>query len=105
MIFNSALLYETALLKPYVEPLLFAVPKDCGGVHRGQAAAEIPQLFPCLFQPTTCPAPPCCGSSSEAAVIQGNIRNSSFFFKCRSPHRPVNRCGGSSHSLFLLLEV
>ena len=29
MIFNSALLYETALLKPYVEPLLFGVPKDC----------------------------------------------------------------------------
>ena len=29
VIFNSALLYETALLKPYVEPLLFAVPKDC----------------------------------------------------------------------------
>ncbi len=29
VIFNSALLYETALLKPYVEPLLFSVPKDC----------------------------------------------------------------------------
>ena len=29
MIFNSALLYETALLKTYVEPLLFGVPKDC----------------------------------------------------------------------------
>ena len=28
-IFNSALIYETALLKPYVEPLLFGVPKDC----------------------------------------------------------------------------
>ncbi len=28
MIFNSSLLYETALLKPYVEPLLFGVPKD-----------------------------------------------------------------------------
>lgn len=28
-IFNSALLYETALLKPYVEPLLFGVPRDC----------------------------------------------------------------------------
>ena len=27
-VFNSALLYETALLKPYVEPLLFGVPKD-----------------------------------------------------------------------------
>ena len=29
MIFNSALLYETALLKPYVEPLLFGIPQDC----------------------------------------------------------------------------
>ena len=27
-VFNSALLYETALLKPYVEPLLFGVPRD-----------------------------------------------------------------------------
>ncbi len=27
-VFNSALIYETALLKPYVEPLLFGVPKD-----------------------------------------------------------------------------
>ena len=30
VIFNSALIYETALLKPYIESLLFAVPKDCG---------------------------------------------------------------------------
>ena len=29
MIFNSALIYEIALLKPFVEPLLFGVPKDC----------------------------------------------------------------------------
>lgn len=29
VIFNSALIYEIALLKPYVEPLLFGVPKDC----------------------------------------------------------------------------
>jgi len=28
VIFNSALVYETALLKPYVEPLLFNVPRD-----------------------------------------------------------------------------
>lgn len=28
-VFNSALIYETALLKPYVEPFLFSVPKDC----------------------------------------------------------------------------
>lgn len=29
MIFNSALIYEIALLKPHVEPLLYGVPKDC----------------------------------------------------------------------------
>lgn len=28
-IFNSALIYETALLKTYVEPLLFGIPRDC----------------------------------------------------------------------------
>lgn len=28
IVFNSALIYEIALLKPYVEPLLFGVPKD-----------------------------------------------------------------------------
>jgi uridine kinase len=28
-VFNSSLVYETALLKPYVEPLLFGVPRDC----------------------------------------------------------------------------
>ncbi|MCI9155936.1 MAG: nucleoside kinase [Lawsonibacter sp.] len=28
VIFNSALIYETALLKPYVQPLLFGVPHD-----------------------------------------------------------------------------
>lgn len=29
IVFNSALIYEIALLKPYIEPLLFGVPKDC----------------------------------------------------------------------------
>lgn len=29
VVFNSALIYETALLKPYVMPLLFGIPKDC----------------------------------------------------------------------------
>ena len=28
MVFNSALLYETSLLKPYVQPLLFGFPRD-----------------------------------------------------------------------------
>lgn len=29
VVFNSALIYEIALLKPYIGPLLFGVPKDC----------------------------------------------------------------------------
>ena len=29
MVFNSALIYEIAVLKPYIEPLLFGVPKNC----------------------------------------------------------------------------
>lgn len=29
VIFNSSLIYETSVLKPYVEALLFGVPKDC----------------------------------------------------------------------------
>lgn len=29
VVFNSALIYEFALLKPYIEHLLFGVPKDC----------------------------------------------------------------------------
>ena len=29
VVFNSALIFETALLKPYVAPLLFDVPRDC----------------------------------------------------------------------------
>ena len=27
--FNSALIYELAVLKQYVEPLLFGIPRDC----------------------------------------------------------------------------
>lgn len=29
VVFNSALIYEIAVLKPYIEPLLFGVPKGC----------------------------------------------------------------------------
>ena len=28
VVFNSALIYEIAVLKPYIEPLLFGVPKN-----------------------------------------------------------------------------
>ena len=46
VMFNSALLYELAVLKQYAEPLLFGIPPGCAGVCRGQAAAEIPGLLP-----------------------------------------------------------
>lgn len=29
LVFNSSLIYEIALLKPYIEPLLFGVPREC----------------------------------------------------------------------------
>ena len=29
VMFNSALIYELSVIKPYVEPLLFAIPKEC----------------------------------------------------------------------------
>lgn len=29
VMFNSALIYELAVLKPYVEPLLFGIERDC----------------------------------------------------------------------------
>lgn len=29
VMFNSAMIYELAVLKPYVEPLLFGIPRDC----------------------------------------------------------------------------
>ena len=29
VMFNSSLIYELAVLKQYVEPLLFGIPKDC----------------------------------------------------------------------------
>ena len=73
VIFNSALLYETALLKPYVEPLLFAVPKDCEEYIEAKRLLKFLSYF--LPVPADAyPAPPCCGSSSEEAAIRGNIR-------------------------------
>ena len=34
VMFNSALVYELAVLKQYVEPLLFGIEKDCGNIWR-----------------------------------------------------------------------
>ena len=45
VMFNSALIYELAVLKQYVEPLLFGIERDCRGIPGGQETAEIPGLF------------------------------------------------------------
>ena len=50
VIFNSALAYETAVLKPYVEPLLFNIPKD------QPEYAEAKRLLKFLSYFLTCPA-------------------------------------------------
>lgn len=84
MIFNSALLYETALLKPYVEPLLFAVPKDCEEYIEAKRLLK----FLSYFLPVPAddvPRTSLLRSSSEAAatrVISGSLPLS-------VPHRPM----------------
>ena len=45
MIFNSALLYETALLKPYVAPLLFGVPKNCEEYNKAKSLLKFLNYF------------------------------------------------------------
>lgn len=45
VIFNSALIYETALLKPYVEPLLFHIPKDCPEYHEAKRLLKFLSYF------------------------------------------------------------
>lgn len=57
VIFNSALVYETALLKPYVVPLLFGVPKDCEEYIEAKRLLKFLTTF-CLFRQTMCPVPP-----------------------------------------------
>lgn len=57
MIFNSALIYEIALLKPHVEPLLFGVPKDCEEYIEAKRLLKFLNYF-YPFQQTTCQKPP-----------------------------------------------
>ena len=45
MVFNSALLYETALLKPYVQPLLFGVPRDSEEYREAKRLLNILDYF------------------------------------------------------------
>ena len=41
VVFNSALIYELAVLKPYAETASVRDSAGCAGVHRGKASAEI----------------------------------------------------------------
>ena len=50
VIFNSALTYETAVLKPYVEPLLFHIPKDCAEYKEAKRLLKFLSYF--LAMPT-----------------------------------------------------
>ena len=45
VMFNSALIYELAVLKPYVEALLFGVDRESTGICRSKTIVEIPGLF------------------------------------------------------------
>ena len=55
-VFNSALIYEIALLKPYIEPLLFGVPKDCPEYLEAKRLLKFLSYFlplPADYVPTT----------------------------------------------------
>ena len=45
VVFNSALIYELAVLKPYVEPLLFSVPKDAPEYIEAKRLLKFLQYF------------------------------------------------------------
>lgn len=56
VVFNSALIYEIALLKPYVEPLLFSVPQDCPAYLEAKRLLKFLSYFlalPADYVPTT----------------------------------------------------
>ncbi|MCM1149076.1 MAG: nucleoside kinase [Butyricicoccus sp.] len=45
VVFNSALVYETSLLKPYVQPLLFGIPRDCPEYHEAKRLLKFLNYF------------------------------------------------------------
>ena len=45
VVFNSALIYELAVLKPYAEPLLFAVPRDCPEYQEAKRLLKFLEYF------------------------------------------------------------
>lgn len=56
VVFNSALIYEIALLKPYIEPLLFGVPQDCPEYLEAKRLLKFLSYFlalPADYVPTT----------------------------------------------------
>ena len=56
VVFNSALIYEIALLKPYIEPLLFGVFQDCPEYLEAKRLLKFLSYFlalPADYVPTT----------------------------------------------------
>lgn len=56
VVFNSALIYEIALLKPYIEPLLLGVPQDCPEYLEAKRLLKFLSYFlalPADYVPTT----------------------------------------------------
>lgn len=56
VVFNSALIYEIALLKPYLEPLLFGVPQNCPEYLEAKRFLKFLSYFlalPADYVPTT----------------------------------------------------
>ncbi len=45
VIFNTALIYELAILKMYAEPLLFSIPKDCEEYHEAKRLLKFLDYF------------------------------------------------------------
>lgn len=46
--FNSALIYELAVIKPYVEPLLFAIPSDTREYQEAKRLLKFLDYFLCV---------------------------------------------------------
>ena len=45
VMFNSALLYELAVLKQYAEPLLFGIPRECGEYQEAKRLLKFLDYF------------------------------------------------------------
>ena len=65
--FNSALIYELAVLKPYVEALLFGIDRGGTGIYGSQKAVEVSGLF-CGNRSRKCRQIHCCVNLSAVVV-------------------------------------